>query len=84
MPVMDRKPINIDNDDEHHKNVMHRQGKNDQNYDTSKIFMSLPIGSTAVVQQEHGGSLTHGTIIGKVITVIITGHTRYKSPTQEE
>ena len=29
MPLMDRKPINIDNDDEHYKNLMHRQGKND-------------------------------------------------------
>ena len=44
MPVMDRKPINIDNDDKNHKNVTHRQGKNDQNNDTSKIFMSIPIG----------------------------------------
>ena len=50
MPVIDRKPINIDNDDEHHKNVMHRQGKNDQNNDTSRIFVSIPIGSTVVVQ----------------------------------
>ena len=29
MPLMDRQPINIDNDDEHHKNLMHRQGKSD-------------------------------------------------------
>ena len=34
MPAMDRKPINIDNDHGHHKNLMHRQGKNDQNNDT--------------------------------------------------
>ena len=50
MPVMDRKPINIDNDDEHNKNLMHRHGKNDQNNDTSNIFMSIPIGSTVAVQ----------------------------------
>ena len=50
MPVMDRKPINIDNDDEHHKTLMHRQGKNDQNNDTLKIFMSILIGSTVAVQ----------------------------------
>ena len=42
MPVMDREPINVDNDDEHHNILMHRQGKNDQNNDTSKIFMSYP------------------------------------------
>ena len=27
IPLMDRKPINIDNDDEHHNNLMHKQGK---------------------------------------------------------
>ena len=50
MPLMDRKPINIDNDDEHHNNLMHRQGKNDQNIDTSKIFMSILIGPIVVIQ----------------------------------
>ena len=44
MPVMDRQPINIDNYDEHHKNLMHKQGKNDWANDASKIFMSIPIG----------------------------------------
>ena len=29
MSLMDRKPINIDNDDEHHKYLMHMQSKND-------------------------------------------------------
>ena len=50
MSVKDRQPINIDNDDEHHKNLMHRQGKNDQDDDTSQMFMPIPIGSTVVVQ----------------------------------
>ena len=50
MPVMDRPPINVDNDDEHHQTLMHSQGKNDQGNDTSKIFMSIPIGSTVAVQ----------------------------------
>ena len=65
MPVVDRKPFNIYNDDDHHKNVMHRWGKNDQNNDTSIIFMSFPIGSTVAVQHEDGGLWTQGTIIGK-------------------
>ena len=65
MPVMDRQPVNIDNDDEHHKNLMHRQGKNDQDNNTSKIFMSIPIESTVAVQSEDGGSWTHGTVVGK-------------------
>ena len=55
MPVIDRKLISIDNDDENQKNQMHRQGKNDQNNDTSEIFVSIPIGSTVAVQQEDGG-----------------------------
>ena len=50
IPVMDRPPINIDNDDEHHQTLMHREGKNDQGNDTSKMFMYIPIGSTVVVQ----------------------------------
>ena len=40
MPVMDRKPINIDNDDEHHHNLMHMQGKNDETIILPKFFMS--------------------------------------------
>ena len=50
MLVMDRQPISIDNDDEYHMNLMDIQGKNDQDNDTSKIFMSIPIGPTVVVQ----------------------------------
>ena len=50
MPVIDREPINIDNDDEHHKNLMHRQGKTDQNNNASKIFVSIPIGAIVIVQ----------------------------------
>ena len=34
MPEMGRPPINIDNDDQHHKTLMHRQGKNYQGNDT--------------------------------------------------
>ena len=29
MPVMNRPPINIDNDVEHHQTLTYRQGKND-------------------------------------------------------
>ena len=35
MPVIDRKTVSIDNDDKHHKKVMHMQGKNDPYNDTS-------------------------------------------------
>ena len=44
---------------------MHSQVKNGQNNDTSEIFMSIPIGSTVLIQQEDGGPWTHGTIIGQ-------------------
>ena len=65
MPVIDRKPVSIDNDDEHHIKLMHRQSKNDSNNDASQVFASIPIGSTVVVQWEDGGLWTHGTVIGK-------------------
>ena len=29
MPVIDRKPVIVYNDDEHHTKLVHRQGKND-------------------------------------------------------
>ena len=65
MPVVNRKPVSVDNDDEHHKKLMHRQGKNDTNNDTSQVFVSIPIGSTVVVQWEDRGPQTHGMIVGK-------------------
>ena len=58
--VMDRQPMNKDNDDEYHQTLMHRQGKNDRGNNTSKIFISIPTGSTVVVQQEDGG---HGPMV---------------------
>ena len=64
MPALDRKPVSVDNDDEHHKKLKHRQGKNNPNNDTSQVFASNPIGSTAAVQWEDRGLWTHGTIVG--------------------
>ena len=65
MLVINRLPIGIDNDDEHHKMIIERQTKNDKDKDTSKNFVSLPTGSTVLVQHEDGGLWTHGTIEGK-------------------
>ena len=59
MPVMNRLPINTDNDEEHHKALVNRQCKNEQGKDTPKNFVSLPIGSTVAVQQEDWGPWTH-------------------------
>ena len=48
MPVLDRKPIGEDYDDEQHSRLIDRQHRN--NNDTSPIFTSIPIGSAVVVQ----------------------------------
>ena len=50
MPVIDRKPGSVDNDDEHHTKLVNRQCKNDTNNDASQVFASIPIGSTVAVQ----------------------------------
>ena len=50
LPVIDRKPIGGDNDDEHHTKLVHRQHKKDTNNDASPVFASIPIGSTVAVQ----------------------------------
>ena len=65
MPVMNRPSLHTNNDNEHHKVFTSRQDKNDQNNDTSKNLVSLPTGSTVVVQQEDGGPWTHRTIEDK-------------------
>ena len=65
MPVIYRKPVIADNDNEHHIKLVHGQSKNDTNNDASQVFVSIPIGSTVVVQWEDGGPWTHGTIVGR-------------------
>ena len=55
MPVMDRKPVSVDNDDEHHKTLVCRQSKIDMNNGASQVYVSIPIGSTVAVQWEDGG-----------------------------
>ena len=60
MPIMNRLPINLDNDDEHYEALINRQTKNDKKYDPARIFDLFSIGSTVMVQQEDGGPWTHG------------------------
>ena len=57
IPVINRLPVGIDNDDEHHKAIIKRQTKNDKDKNISKIFVSLPIGSTVAVQQGRWGTV---------------------------
>ena len=48
MPVLDRKPVGEDYDDEHNSRLVDRQHRN--NNDASLIFASIPIGSAVAVQ----------------------------------
>ena len=79
MPITDRIPVGLDNDEEHHEAIIKRKMKDDKNKDTPKNYVSIPIGSTVAVQQEGGGLWNHGTIEGKVIRIIMTDHTPFAS-----
>ena len=61
MPVLDQKPIGKDYDDMHHRRLLERQHKN--NNDASPVFASIPAGSAIVVQQEDGRLWTNGTVV---------------------
>ena len=65
MPVINRKPAGVDNNDKHYIKLIHRQSKNDTNNDASQVFASIPIGSAVVVQWKDGGLWTHGIIVGR-------------------
>ena len=62
IPVLDRKPVGKEYDEEHHSSLVDRQHKNDN--DASPMFTFIPIGSAVVVKWEDGGPWTHGTIVG--------------------
>ena len=66
MPVIDRKPINIDNDDKQHKNLTHRQGINYQNNNTSQNLYVYPYTvNCSSSMKKMGDHATHSTIVGK-------------------
>ena len=65
MPIINGPPIGLNNDNEHYEALNMRQMKNDKIHDTSRMYVSIPIGSTVVVQCEDGGSWTHGTVESK-------------------
>ena len=64
MPIINRIPINSDNDDNHYEALVKRQIRNDKNYDTVRNYDLFSIVSTVAVQREDGGPWTHGTIVG--------------------
>ena len=52
MPVLDRKSVGQDYEDEHHSRLIDRQHKNDN--DVLPMFAFIPIGSAVAAQQEDG------------------------------
>ena len=65
MAIISRFPISINNDEEHDEVLVNRQTKDDKNQGTPSNYVSIPTGSTVVVQHKDGQPWTHGTIEGK-------------------
>ena len=65
MPIINRLPINIGNDDKHNDVLFSGHTNNDRKYDTTRNYASFSIGSTVVVQEGDGGPWTHGIVIGR-------------------
>ena len=65
MPIINRLPINLDNDNEHYEALVNRQAKSYKKYDTARNYDLFSIGYTVAVQQGDGGPWTHGTVIGR-------------------
>ena len=51
MPIINRPPFGTKNDDQHHKALVDRQCKNDQEKHTPKNPVSFLMGPSVVVQQ---------------------------------
>ena len=78
MPIINRPLVGIDNDEEHHEVITKIQTKNKKDI-YSKKFVSIPIGSTVVVQWEDGDGGPMAQLKGKVIRIIVTDHTIFAS-----
>ena len=63
VPIINRIPINSDNDEDHYEALVRRQTRNNKNYDAARNYDLFSLGSTVAVQQEDGGPVTHGTIV---------------------
>ena len=60
--MINRPPIGLNKNDKQNEELIKRQTKNDKNHDTPRMYASILIGSTVVVQDEDGGPRTHGTV----------------------
>ena len=65
LPIISRPLIDINNDEEHYEALENRQIKYDKNQGTPRNYVSIPTGSTVVVQHKNGGPWTHCTVEGK-------------------
>ena len=50
MPILNRLPINLDNNEESYEALFNREAKNDKKYDTARNYDLFWIGSIIVVQ----------------------------------
>ena len=55
MPIIRRQLVGVNNDEEHYEVLVNRQTKNGKNQGTPRNYVSIPTGSTVVVQHEDGG-----------------------------
>ena len=65
LPIVNRLPINTNNEDEHYDMLVNRQTKNDKNNITFRNYASFSIGSTVAVHCRYGGPWTHGKDVGR-------------------
>ena len=65
LPIINRLPMGIDNDEGHYEVLVKRQTKDYQNQGTPRNYVSIPTGSTVAIQCEDRGTWTHGTLEGK-------------------
>ena len=63
MPIINRLPINLDNDNEYYEVLINSQAKNDKKYDNSRNYYLFSKGSTVVLQLKDGGPWTHETVV---------------------
>ena len=84
MPIINRPPIGLNNNDKHYKALIKRQTKNDKNHDTPRIYTSFHIGSTAVVQHEDEWPWTHGTVQSKGDIITMAVHAPYEWKRQDD
>ena len=65
MLILNRPPVNTDNDDEDYEKLVQRQVKTDKIYDALRNYSSIPKGSTVAVQRRDRGLWNHATIVHK-------------------